>query len=707
MAIQYQKELAQLKTSAETDLTGIIPFSRFFWWGALFLIFSSLIASTPRDEKDNLLHWSAAVDYQVQQRSEFLEGLPILGAALSSFYYSVSSQVVSVLISKENYEAEPGEVGWSRIDSWLKLTARWLADSLIFLLFLAIVCIPFWVVFSLVGFFYTRSSLRSSYDFDILGICDRKVSPFYSGIHATLKDNGGPSGIELSVPGLACPPMCSEEESKSLASYQLVERNLSDSSIRQVLNDLLRIIGASRDYPGYIPPETPSDDDFMVRGVANNPSDEEISAEEPLPSSLFTVEQSARRGVSAVIGAYEFLRRVVAPACSPAGEIKDQEYYKLLAEHEARMSDLERVLVHALTPQRACALLQIPLHSCVLSLLALEAGKSLLFKKQDGAFVQISRYPHIQARAVLNSLKTFHQLVLADERFVIRRAVLCSRRHGDFGRALIPLGTPSSIRALRDWLEVSQSGEGEEFKSGTLVRFDAEMEEIALSFTSALKEIIAQAVKAARESTSLSLAGAQPVPRAVIGFSHGGVILFPLHKLLELSLGAVSQERFALIKQLMDEIRSHKLQPPVTTRLPGLSKQWEQIKKEMPLDNGSSSLLSKQENGSDLLLRWSMVRQALVRSNWLSTRIGDDAVPDDGLVQAIVYQVNRLGHSDGDASKQQIAGAFSALVPLRRRRFRELSGDVGMQLLYSGLPENEAIGVFRDAAEFSRNLDLG
>jgi hypothetical protein len=86
----------------------------------------------------------------------------------------------------------------------------------------------------------------------------------------------------------------------------------------------------------------------------------------------------------------------------------------------------------------------------------------------------------------------------------------------------------------------------------------------------------------------------------------------------------------------------------------------------------------------------------LTRYNWLSTRVGDDAVPLAGLVKGVLLPKPE--------SNRKTAEGVAALVPLRHRRFSELLGKQWEPLFFRGAPQPEEVEIFVDNNKFNERL---
>ncbi len=317
------------------------------------------------------------------------------------------------------------------------------------------------------------------------------------------------------------------------------------------------------------------------------------------------------------------------------------------------------------------------------SYLATEAGKSLVFKKNQNGFVRISNYPHLQARAVLHSIVTYSKEYNGDQRLTMRQAIICSRRHGDFARAFLPINMPLESRAIRDCLEILYSNPEKRAESANLVELDANIDEIANNWKKNLAEFTKpfHQEKMHQEKTT---------PNKVDfnkdrGIPFKSVVLTPVKKAIELALKNFHPKRLERINELLELTRKSQARISISARLPGFKRQ------ALEADNISEdskkifSKLFEKEKTQDLAMRWKIVRRMLTKHNWLSTRVGDDAVPMIGMVEASLSKSLEFGRED----KESLPG----MVPLRHRRFVEIFGKHWEMNYFSDAPMPELIEV--------------
>ena len=95
--------------------------------------------------------------------------------------------------------------------------------------------------------------------------------------------------------------------------------------------------------------------------------------------------------------------------------------------------------------------------------------------------------------------------------------------------------------------------------------------------------------------------------------------------------------------------------------------------------------------------KWLIIRRMLTRYNWLSTRVGDDAVPSSGLVHGVII--------DRSFNEQNEVIGFDALVPFRQRRLKELLGNHWEQNYFTDSPHPNDVAVFVDHEHFEKDFN--
>ena len=699
MAYQYNKGLDQLKAKAVSNGSGLAETLRIAFLVSIAYLFISFIYPVAVDSNGSVLSWREELEAEVTERVQWLEMFP-LGNIAGTVYLGIAKLSTSVFISDDNLQTPDTSFGMTKIKTWSMFLARYVVSSVLLLCFLLMISLPFWIVgigFGVLSPRYKRKNVRVA--FDILTVCDRGGGPFYSGIHGPWRGNSKPSGMDFSAPNVACPVMVEPAVASGHKLTKLIEQISPDSKVSELLGDLVRIVLAIGEFPTFIPPESPSDDDFS-RGVTSSEIEVVETQEE---KDELSVESNALRSVAAFVQAYRFLEiefsakdGKTASVKSGGATEKNSEIMKYRSKLEARradFADLEFALLSSLSPRRAQALISIPLHVCVASLLSLEAGKCLVFQKTGTEYTRISRFPHLQARSVIQSLPSYHRAYDGESRQILRLAILCSRRHGDYGRPMIPNDCIDSIRGLRQWLEISQSHSKKIAGVSKLVEFENQLEEWHGIFIDNLKKMFDIRADALTDTTERG-------GPALVGFPYKNVVLIPLGKLIDLAFADMPESHLDYLERLTAEVVDRGLLPRVTTRLPGLSEQIEQLKlKEWPADSSASSL-AQNKSGNIQLRRWKILRHSLTRYSWLSTRIGDELVPDDGLVQALIY-----GQPDPMLSMGKPIGGLSSLVPIRKRRFHVLFGENWQVRLYAQAPSEQLIKVFTKFSDFQKGIN--
>ena len=415
------------------------------------------------------------------------------------------------------------------------------------------------------------------------------------------------------------------------------------------------------------------------------------------------IEKSALEGLRGVCEAHRALVRYFKnkqdTARNAAGVELGGNYLAERAELEAlskKLSPLGQLLLLTLTPTRARALASLPTNLVASAYLAIEAGKSMVYRKVDKGFLRISRLPHLQARATLQSLVTFHKEYDGDQRLIVRQAIMCSRRHGDFGRAFLPTNMPVASRALRDWLETLYVTPARRMEVAHLTELDGHLDEIHINW----RQRFSPKVREEEQRLIQERVGRPDLLQGYPlwkGLVHKSVVLVPLNFLVDIALAGIDPGREERISELFEITRRLQASLSISARLPGFKRQAAEAEKSVAESGGMTKELASSERGAELIKRWLIVRRMLTRFNWLSTRIGDNAVPQDGLVKGIV--INR---------EEEKAGVFGldALVPLRQRRFKELFGANWERLYYYNSPHQGDLEVHIDSREFEAALKL-
>ena len=555
-------------------------------------------------------------------------------------------------------------------------------------LFVLLAYWPLWILAAAGGFFFAQHRGKAKVLDTMLSVLDRKKGPFYSGIYGPLRPNNSFSGTDLSCPSLACPPEISR---KDVLTHKLAALLKAYGAQNETTLGLLQIILAHRDFPGNVPEENPLQAATEDERDSVDQTDDELFNQKGyiVSTNGYSLEMATLEGLTAVLEAHKRIahyretltQKNIKPAALNKNYPSHVQNVKKLC---SGISPLGQLLAKTLTPNRMWALGQISPAVVATTYLAIEAGKSLVYKRHGDGFSQISNYPHLQARAVVQSVASYHHEYQGDTRLIIRQAIICSRRHGDFGRAFLPNRMPIESRALRDWLEILFAEPEKRQQAASLVELDTHIEEIGVNWRSGF---VAQ-IKQFKKDTPAPELSAQA---SVRGLPFKSVVLMPVERVVQLSLRGIHAQRKVRITELLDETRSYQTQLNISARLPGFKRQ--AMEAERSGDDSDSILraIATKANGSALIEEWRIVRRMLTRFNWLSTRVGDDGVPLAGLVQGVVANTP----ADNNAPKNsKNSTKFDSLVPLRQRRLAELFGKNWENTHYAGAPHPEQIEIF-------------
>lgn len=687
MGYDLTKRLSYLKAQTEADAEGRYSLAGILLPALLIIavvaFFTSQL-SAPEvkrpllTDSKQLSRWQAETRALVEERRDFLLNSVFFGETRAVMYVRFSKNVINLFgVGDPDDLSDKG--GVLEFESW----GSWLSESLAGIIlrgaFLVFACFHYWILAVVAGWLIFRFRLLPVRTTDFLGVLDRMHGPFYSGIYAPLRPNQSASATELSAPGLACPKLAAKTEALNHPLGKMLSQH---SALNETNLDLVRIILAYRDYPSTV------DEERVV----------EEGDETATPTSSFrtnnegTIEKSATESLAAVFQALATLKLHYSDK-----EKIDESYFSkdraALFKCTADLPLLAAKLATALTPNRGLALAQLSPAAVATAYLATEAGKYLVYRREGEVFFPISRFPNLQARAVLHSLTSYHQEYSADLRLIIRQAIICSRRHGDFGRAFLPVHMPVSSRALRDWLEVLFSAPKRREGFAHLVELDSHLEEIHLSFRKDLiKRLVSEGVRLRKDREDLSHLQSQLWK----GFAYKSVVLFPLREMVEVALQQVDPGRLDRVTHLMQITRNLQASLSISARLPGFKRQAEVAEKGALESGGITQAIAEAHEDAPLLAGWLILRRLLTRYNWLSTRVGDSAVPPDGLIQAVV-----LDRTFGE--RPEVVG-LDALVPLRQRRFKELLGSKWESQFYAHSPNSNDVDIYEDCEEYRQGL---
>jgi hypothetical protein len=695
------KRLLDLRKQTDEELSGRWSVKR-----AAFLVFIALVvlrftllpvteepshdtASSGQSTTEEDL-WVQDIQLTVRTRVEFLESSPfILVPGASLMYQQLAQSMDSIFTLIE----EPEDAKHAEIDPFLTFSDfflwwnRMMAGGILrigFLLFFS----PLWILGALAGYLVMQLHNKNISSDTLLGVCDRGNGPFYSGIYGPYRPNNSFSGTDLSAPGLACPKMADKSAVESTKLAQLLEKYhaKNDTNIQ-----LLQIIHAHADYPHFVEPES----SIQQEETHDEPdADPRLSQTGIVSNEQGTLLAGVQLSLPAVLEAHTVARRYVSnlkkqkfTADSLNGNFPS--HLKALEKVSAPLQGLSRTLLFSMTPNKLWALAETPTDVVVSTYLAIEAGKCLVYKPHGPSFSRISLYPHLQARAIIQSLVPYHKEYDGDTRLIVRQAIISSRRHGDFGRAFLPIRMPVTSRALRDWLEILYTEPERREEVASLVELDAHIEELHANFRSKLSERIKKNV-----STEVN----EKKHKLWKGLVHKSVVLLPLEDLVKMTLSEFHRTRIKKIAQLLNVTRKYQAQITTSARLPGFKRQAMEADKSGEEVDLIVQKIKALPSGSEVYDTWRIVRRMLTKYNWLSTRIGDDSVPLVGVVHGILKLMNR------DESKKHLF--MDALVPLRQRRFGEILGRHWENTYYRYSPNQDDIEIFTETEAYENQLRI-
>lgn len=695
MGYDFNKRVADLQQQVDDDATGRITLrsAAVIAIVGLFVAVVALSAIFPPLHSED---WAISTRDNVNRRIAWLERYPVGGPGSAERYQSLAQVIVDSFLYHRSdattVDADPQhKKPFFDAEGVIEWATQAICNFLLRLSFVISSFWPFWIIGAAAGWFMLgRKSQAVAPTKDLLGICSRNTGPFYSGIFGPLRPNNGISGTNMSVPSLACPPMVAAQTALNHPMNRLLKQFGADNETN--LN-LLRIILAHADYPAIVEDESPVEDE-EAESDSPEQSRPAVSNSAFMTNKDGTLEKSASEGLQAILEAHRAISQVLKASKDKPGKnggsdqiISSAAYLESVQQVAAKLSPLGKTLLTCLTQNRCLALKDFDPKKVATAYLAAEAGKSLVYRREEGGFVRISRFPQLQARAVVQSIYNYHEEYNGDDRLIIRQAILSARRHGDFGRAFLPVGMQAESRALRDWLEVLYSQGKHRAENAQLVELDGYIDEIGTTWN--------------REFYSRMRRLASGVPgtnRWWKGMTWRSIVLMPLKDVIDIALADIEPARLRRIGELLHATRSIQASITIAARLPGFKRQAIEAQKSgLEADSIVHGLLQA-DGGKQLLERWIVVRRMLNRNNWLSTRIGDDAVSVDGLVQAVV--LDRVENPD----RPEVLG-FEALVPLRQRRFKELFGARWDTSYYSDSPHPNDIEPFNMRDKFQTALD--
>jgi hypothetical protein len=694
MAIDYQKRLSLLKSQTDEENVGRLKKKRTIFLSLIAFAFISYLASfifpselASKSSKKEI-SWNDEVTSVFQERYQWLKQSPFSVVPGASYLYKTYSKLVLDALLPSTVDTQPAtvlDVAFDPDDIFITFF-RWTIVTLLRLGFLIISFSPIWGIGFAAGYYLSRNRFIGAKSKDILGVCDRGKGPFYSGIYGPLKYNNSISGTDLGCPGLACPAMVTELRASTHELTSILKRF---GAFNKTNEDLVRIVIQYGDFPAVVESEQSSESNIVDDGMEK--LEEKRSKTAFVSNELGKLEESTILGLKAVLSAQkalqDFFKFTKERKTDLAALNSDFALYKsLIAEFVAKLDSRAAIFLNSLTPNRAYAIGAIPSTALASAYLATEAGKCLVFKRTGEGFAVISLLPHLQARAVLQSIPALYEDYNGDTRLIMRQAIISSRRHGDFGRAFLPEKMPIESRAIRDLLEICYAEPHNKELSAYLVELDAHLEEISVNWKGGYQRFIRSTLPSLGDSLNRKLLNR--------GIPFKSVVLIPVEDLIEIALFGVDNHRIDRIVELLGLTKKYQSGISISARLPGFKRQALEAEKSV------DELESMDPGSRDRYKRWVVVRRMLTKYNWLSTRVGDDAVPDEGYVHGLVELVRE------DETAVANVEIFEALAPIRQRRFVEMFGAKWEHNLFKVAPHPEKVTLLVDSQKFNERCEL-
>jgi len=690
------KRISDLREQAEDKKSGQWGFLRTFLFSililvaAIFFVLPSANYSSYTETEDEVQTdtWHVDLEQQFVERLNWLEKSPIvLFPGTSDMYDSLGQAIVSAVQTKRIPVEGENMFDFRETTIWL---ARAFTSSLLRISFVILAFWPLWLLASIAGYYFMRSKFLSKTPKSFLGICDPGKGPFYSGIYGPLRPNNSQSGSDFSCPSLACPAMVKENQAKIHRLTALLKKH---QAYNETNFELVRIILAHADFPAAVGDENTAEDasnDSPDASIIPLPG-EKVSDTGFLDADGFTIEISSLEGLPAVLETHRkivhYVESLEKKGIKPSALNKNYPgHLGNLKKLSASCDELSKILLACLTPNRLWALAHTPTVLVATAYLATEAGKCLVFKRHGERFSRISHYPHLQARAILQSILSYHSEYKGDARLTARQAIVSSRRHGDFGRAFLPNRMPIESRAIRDWLEILYTDREKREEISHLVELDGHMEELSINWRVGFATKIR---KERKDNNDIKWSLWK-------GIVHKSVVLVPVRDVLRTVLHGIHEERLNRITNLLQLTRAHQTSISTSARLPGFKRQAMEAERSSEITDEIVVEILAQPDGPALMEKWRIVRRMLTRYNWLSTRVGDDAVPIAGLVEGLLLPTE-------SGSRTRAEGSIG-LVPLRNRRFAELLGKKWETHFYLNAPQPEEVEIYVEHEKFKERI---
>lgn len=539
----------------------------------------------------------------------------------------------------ETYEAERAWLSKHGITSEIKIfdiisntifTARLqnktiinneIAVGFIRLVFLLLASWRFCFFAAILGFFLSKKTLEDYHAKDFLGQTG-SGRLFFSGIRVGLGKraaNGEPTQL---VTGLACPKRATNTQLKNSQLYKVL-------SHWQVLNEtnesLASIVIALNSAPAFIADKSNKqelDDTYLDQGLIKHTS--------------LILEQVLRLHSS---------YQTSSVVNSENNEDLSRQNLPFNAEQYANL--LGQLFHRVLTPLQRESLSSLDSKLIATCILALQAGKSLVYKMEAGEWLQISNFPQLSSRAVLHSIAGFGEEYDHFSRQTIRRALIYASRRSAFGPVRFAEDLNVDSRALRQWIELCLANPHELFEVADEVE---------------LFGLVGQGYQAWVEEFYKDLD--QEADQEIYA-TKTNLLFVPVSRIVRQAAKALNAKTISRLDVLVQKISARQLAYQKRLANTSTEENLEEIpfydRVNLPLDKDQIAKLADMHNCEAKDLRvWSAIQIVLNSYGWLSRRVGDYTVPD----HSVIFAVLRTGEKAPGANQFGLVGK-TAMIPLR------------------------------------------
>ena len=691
MTYDLNKRLSELQDRLHRSQYHTISSWKTFFLATIFFTSAIWLLRSPHLQQPHVSQqfWLQSVHQQVDSRISFFSVYPFSSSFKETYYelakwsvanFNLPGHYSERYIIKKDFDPFNINVDFSNFppSPW----NNFFTELILRVAFVLMALVPLWILAAIFGLASIKF-LKYNETFDpVFSACDKKQSPFYSGIFGGLKISGKANGIETTGTGLACPGMVKPVDA---VTHPITVTLKQFDAFCATTFDLTRVILEYKDFPCHVDEERHIDSE---QGDGSEPAEDASSGLGIIENGAGTIESNAQEILPLLLLAHKTLKvyfkhyeknlsKETAPDVQSDAHHDSRYDGDMFLQFKEQLKDISQgqpelslTIMNLLTLDRARAFAQLSPKEVAAAYLAIEAGKCLVYERSDRVYLKISQFPHLQARAVLHSIQSYSSEFDTESRLTIRQAIICSRRHRDFARAFLPEKMSDKSKALRDILEVLYADK-EQIKDLSLVtELDAHLDEILHNWQNNFFESVKNDSENAKKDEALN---------PDIGILHRSLVLVRQEKVLELALRGYGKPRLERIHRLMKHAKKFGDAHSVSARLPG-------FKQQIESENDTSGEKDKSYN-------WDLVKKMLTRYNWLSSRVDDDIVPKNGSLYSIVAD-----------KKNKHVFEFETLVPLRQRRMKELFGSNWEKKYYQTNVRSNEIFIFANKSDYEEKL---